>query len=118
MNVASDNISPSLDHGRHFIIVPTGLSAGSTPNHVIANARDAGYAFTSSSTTSQYDTFGAQMIAGPVPNQPFNSGGEFTLSWYNQNEMSVDLVIYQGNTDDEYGGHNWFITDLFVGEAS
>jgi hypothetical protein len=118
MNVASDNISPSLDHGRHFIIVPTGLSAGSTPNHVIANARDAGYAFTSSSTTSQYDTFGAQMIAGPVPNQPFNSGGEFTLSWYNQNEMSVDLVIYQGNTDDEYGGHNWFITDLFVGDAS
>jgi hypothetical protein len=118
MNVASDNIGPSLNHGRNFVIIPTGTAAYTSLNHVIAHAVDAGYAFTSSSTTDQYDTFGAQTIAGPVPNQPFNSGGEFTLSWYNQNEMSVDLVIYQGNTDDEYGGHNWFITDLFVGDAS
>jgi len=117
MNVASDNI-PSLDHGRHFIIVPTGLNSGTTSNHVIANARDAGYNFTSSSTTSQYDTFGAQTIAGPVPNEPFNSGGNFTLSWYNENEIVVDILFSQGSTDAEYGGHNWFITDLFVGDAS
>jgi hypothetical protein len=118
MNVASDNIGPSLNHGRNFVIIPTGTAAYTSLNHVIAHAVDAGYAFTSSSTTDQYDTFGAQTIAGPVPNQPFNSGGEFTLSWYNQNEIVVDLVIFQGNGDEEYGNHNWFITDLFVGEAS